>query len=412
MTTPKTTRFSISRRTFAAGASAAVLSTTLPLRRARAAGKLKIGVILPLSGIQGQIGQDCKRGADVALSVLKAHGYPDFELMYGDTETNVQTARAVAEKLVGEGADALVGSFDSGQTTAIAQVAEQKGRPLVISIAAADAITEQGYKYVFRNFPTGRMIVTDAFALQKELYDYTKKAPKTAVLLHVNDTYGTGVAGAINKMFPDQGMPFKLVEQIAYDPAAKDLSVEVTKAKATKADLAWVVSRLNDAILMTREMIKQRWEPMGVISTGPGWYDDQYLKVIGKYSSDILSTVPWYDPTKPMAKALRAALKKAFPDISMNTNHVYTFEAIQIAVDAFKRAGSADPQAMADALRKTDIKDNVTICPSAKFNEKGQNVGLRMAMVQNKGGSHVVVAPRNAADAQPVWPERPWAKRA
>ena len=409
--TTKHSRFVISRRTFAAGASAAVLTSALPLRRARAAGKLKIGVILPLSGIQGQIGQDCKRGSDVAASVLKAHGYPDFELMYGDTETNVQTARAVAEKLVGDGAEVLVGSFDSGQTSAIAQVAEQKGRPLVISIAASDAITEQGYKFVFRNFPTGRMIVTDAFRLQKELYEYTGKTPKTAVLLHVNDTYGTNVSGAINKLMPSQNMPFKLVEQIAYDPAAKDLSVEVAKAKATNAELAWVVSRLNDAILMTREMVKQRWEPMGVISTGPGWYEDQYFKILGKYSNDILSTIPWYDPTKPMAKALRAALKKEYPESNMNTNHAYTFEAIQIALDAFKRAGSADPQAMAEALRKTNITDNVTICPAAKFNEKGQNVDLRMALVQNKNSSHVVVAPRNASDAEPVWPERPWAKR-
>jgi len=409
--TNKHSRFVISRRTFAAGASAAVLTSALPLRRARAAGKLKIGVILPLSGIQGQIGQDCKRGSDVAAAVLKDKGYPEFELMYGDTETNVQTARAVAEKLVNDGAEVLVGSFDSGQTSAIAQVAEQKGRPLVISIAASDAITEQGYKFVFRNFPTGRMIVTDAFRLQKELYEYTKKVPKTAVLLHVNDTYGTNVAGAINKLMPSQDMPFKLVEQIAYDPAAKDLSVEVSKAKATNADIAWVVSRLNDAILMTREMIKQRWEPMGVISTGPGWYEDQYFKVMGKYSNDILSTIPWYDPTKPMAKALRAALKKEYPETNMNTNHAYTFEAIQIALDAFKRAGSSDPQALADALRKTNITDNVTICPAAKFNEKGQNVDLRMALVQNKDSSHVVVAPRNAADAEPIWPERPWSKR-
>jgi len=410
MTKTPFTRITISRRSFAAGASAVALSSALPFRRARAAGKLKIGVVLPLSGIQGQIGQDCKRGAEVAAAVLKGR-YPDFELMYGDTETNVQTARAVAEKLVTDGAEVLVGSFDSGQTSAIAQVAEQKGRPLVVSIAAAPAITEQGYKFVVRNFPTAPMIVTDAFTLQKELYDYTKKAPKTAVLLHVNDTYGTAVAGAINKMFPGQNMPFKLVEQIAYDPAAKDLSVEVSKAKATNAELAWVVSRLNDAILMTREMVKQRWEPMGVISTGPGWYEDQYFKVIGKYSSDIMSTIPWYDPNKPLSKALRAALKKAYPESNMNTNHVYTFEGILIALDAYKRAGSADPQALADALHKTDIKDNVTISPAIKFNEKGQNVWLRMALVQNEKLGHRVVIPRSAADAEPVWPERPWAKR-
>ena len=74
--------------------------------------------------------------------------------MNADTETNVDTARTRAERLIEEGAQVLVGAFDSGQTSAIAQVAEQRGIPFVINIAAAPQITEQGYKFVFRNFPT------------------------------------------------------------------------------------------------------------------------------------------------------------------------------------------------------------------------------------------------------------------
>ena len=76
-----------------------------------------------------------------------------------------------AEKLIADGAQLLVGAFDSGQSTAIAQVAEQKGIPFVINIAAAPPITEQGYKFVFRNFPTAPMILGDAFANQKEVFD-------------------------------------------------------------------------------------------------------------------------------------------------------------------------------------------------------------------------------------------------
>src|SRR5690606_15133974 len=144
-------------------------------------------------------------------------------------------------------------------------------------------------------------------------------------------------------------------------------AVEVTKAKASGAEMLWAVSRLNDAILITREMIKQRWVPMGVISTGPGWYEEQYFKISGKYSDDILSTIPWHDPNKPMSKALTEAMKKAYPENNINTNHTYTFEAILIALDAYKRAGSTDPNALADALRKTNITDNVTICPAVKF---------------------------------------------
>ena len=50
--------------------------------------------------------------------------------MNADTETKVDVARSRAEKLISDGAQLLVGAFDSGQSTAIAQVAEQKGIPL------------------------------------------------------------------------------------------------------------------------------------------------------------------------------------------------------------------------------------------------------------------------------------------
>src|SRR5436190_16624938 len=193
-------RAGVSRRSFAAGAgAAAVLTGTAPFSIGRAQGApLKVGVILPLSGPQASIGQDCYRGVDVAPAIFKELGLPELAIMKADTETNVEVARARAEKLISDGAQLLVGAFDSGQTTAIAQVAEQKGIPFVINIAAAPQITEQGYKFVFRNFPTAPMILADAFANQKELFEATGVAPKSVVFMHVNDTFGTSMQQGIN----------------------------------------------------------------------------------------------------------------------------------------------------------------------------------------------------------------------
>jgi branched-chain amino acid transport system substrate-binding protein len=152
--------------------------------------------------LQAGIGQSCQLGVDIAPAILKSLGMPDLAITNADTESNVETARARAEKLIGDGAQLLVGAFDSGQTTAIAQAAEQKGIPLVINIAAAPAITEQGYKFVFRNFPTAPMILRDAFAAQKEIFATTGAAPKTVVFMHVNDTYGTAMAKGIGAIMP------------------------------------------------------------------------------------------------------------------------------------------------------------------------------------------------------------------
>jgi branched-chain amino acid transport system substrate-binding protein len=402
----------LTRRTVTTALGAVALAGTAPFNIVRAQGAaLKVGVLLPRSGFQAGIGQDCQRGVDIAAGILKDLGMPPLQIMNGDTETNVDVARSRAEKLISEGAQILVGAFDSGQSTAIAQVAEQKGIPYVINIAAAPQITEQGYKFVFRNFPTAGMILSDAFANQKEIFEAAGSAPKSAVFMHVNDTFGTAMKGGIGAVMPKFNMPYNLVETIAYDPAARDLSVEVAKAKATGADALLMVSRLNDAILLTRELVKQRWSPMAILSMGPGWYEDQYLKTLGKLSDGPLSFVPWYDPNKPLSKTLEAALAKAHPGINLNTNHVYTFEALLVAADAYKRAGSADPKALADAVRSTNITNNVSPGPGIQFNEKGQNDKLKNSAIQNRGGKVVTVAPKVAANAKVEWPLKPYDKR-
>src|SRR5712675_2098507 len=185
--------------------------------------KLKVGVILPRSGYLSFIGQSCQKGADLAPGVIKEMLGVDIELMNADFETNVDTARTRAERLIQEGANVLCGPFDSGAAAAIAQVAEQRGVPFVINIAAAPQITEQGYKFVFRNFPTAGMLLGDAFANQKEVFTAAGAEPKTAVFMHVNDTFGTAMKGGIGVVMPKFDMPYKLVETIAYDPTARDL---------------------------------------------------------------------------------------------------------------------------------------------------------------------------------------------
>jgi branched-chain amino acid transport system substrate-binding protein len=406
-------RKGVSRRIFAAGLGAVGAAAGMgPLSVVRAQGAaLKVGVLLPRSGIQAGIGQDCHRGVEIAGDILKGLGLPPLQIMNGDTESNPDVARARAERLIHEGAQLLVGAFDSGQTTALAQVAEQKGIPLVINIAAAPPITEQGYKFVFRNFPTAPMILSDAFANQREVFTASGAAPKAVVFMHVNDTFGSAMQKGIGGLFPRFNMPYRIAETIAYDPAARDLSVEVARAKATGADGLLMVSRLNDAILLTRELVKQRWTPTAILSMGPGWYEDQYLKTLGKLADGPLSFVPWYDPNKRVSKLLQAALARAYPDVNLTTNHIYTFEALLIAADAYKRAGSTDPKALADAIRTTNITDNVSIGPGISFDAKGQNVTLKNAAIQNRGGRHVTVAPSAAANAKPELPIKAYDQR-
>jgi len=407
----------MTRRRFTQAAAAGLAAPALLAHPVRAQGApLKIGLVLAKSGVQAFFGQSCERGALMAPALLAELGYKaKVELTTGDYESNVDTARIRAEKLIADGANVLIGCFDSGATSAVAQVAEQKGVPFVINVAAAPQITEQGYKFVFRNFSTALMLNQNALVLMKDLFKETGYTPKTCVLLHLNDTFGQASKSVMDKIFPSMGMPFKIVEAIAYDPTAKDLSVEVAKAKATEADLVMVISRLNDSITLVREMVKQRYEPKGIISPGsPGMYDDQFYKTLGKYSEYIITNTPWYNPNTDIAKKFRAAFEKKFPSdrfIGNVFNAGFTFEAVQIAVDAYTRAKSTDGKALAEALRSTNIAVHPMAGPPITFDAKGQNVRIASVALQNRNLEPTVVLPAEAAQMKPVFPMPGWNNR-
>ena len=80
-------------------------------------------------------------------------------------------------------------------------------------------------------------------------------------------------------------------------------------------------------------------------------------------------------------------------------------------IDAFKRAGSAEPKALADAIRATSITDNVSTGPGIQFDAKGQNDKLKNAGIQNRAGKLVTVAPKGATNAKAEWPMKPYDKR-
>jgi branched-chain amino acid transport system substrate-binding protein len=163
--------------------------------------------------------------------------------------------------------------------------------------------------------------------------------------------------------------------------------------------------------VLRREIVKQRWNIMGIVSPGsPGMYENQFYKSLGKLSEHCISNVPWYDPKGALTKSVEAAFKKQNPNDQLRfhaLNVGFTFEAILIAADAYKRAKSTGARELTEALRKTEIKDRMMIGGPIKFNAKGQVEGNLSACIQNQGQKPVVVLPAAVAEAKPIFP---WAE--
>jgi len=407
-------RFLPDRREVLAGAAATAAALAAPAVVRAQSAALKIAVVLPRSGYLAPAGQSCYRGALIAPKVLSDYGYK-VDLVHVDCESNADIARTQTERAIDDGAQAVVGAFDSASTLAMAQVCEQRQVPLIVNIGAAPQLTEQGYKFLVRNFPTGGMLVTNGLALIKTLLEVTKLDAKTAIFLHANDTFGTAQRTAMDHIFPTAGLPFTLLDSIAYDPKAQDLSVEVTKVRALNPDLLLVVTRAADAIKLVRDMVRQRFEPKGIISPGsPGLYDEEFYQALGPLSDYPIYNIPWANPKSQMTHALEAAYAPANPTFRFPVecfNVGFTFEALLVAAAAFKTAGTTNGAELMKAVHATNIADHVMIGPAIQFNENGQNAGIPSAAVQNRNRTPTVTLPADVATAAPVLPMPGWQGR-
>jgi len=113
-----------------------------------------------------------------------------------------------------------------------------------------------------------------------------------------------------------------------------------------------------------------------------------------------LSFVPWYDPNKKLSKQLEAAFGKAYPGLNLNTNQVFTFEALLVAADAYKRRARPTRRR---SRRRSAPPTSPTMSasgPASNSMPRARTNKLKNAAIQNRGGKLVTVAPKFASNAK------------
>ena len=106
---------SFSRRTILKGAAAVTSTLSMPGILRAQANTLKVGVILPLSGILSFPGIATRRGTELAIKMFADDGVK-LDVVFADTESKPENGRTAAERLIRDGATVLVGAWDSGAT--------------------------------------------------------------------------------------------------------------------------------------------------------------------------------------------------------------------------------------------------------------------------------------------------------
>ncbi len=404
----------MNRRTFlkvSAGVGATTAMAGFPAILRSQPKEILIASIQPVTGVISDIGISMRRGNQMAVDDINARGGvksmggAKLKLLLADTEAKEEVARSEAERVIKEGAVCLVGPFLSGNAMTIATLCEQRGVPFVMDVAAADDITQKGFKHTFRTFPTSTNFAANMLLYMSQIMKEKNISKIRGVVTNTGDLFGRVQGATFIKFIKEKKFPIEVLGHIEYPLGIQDLSAEVSKIKALKPEVLFPVARPGDAKLMIRELYKQRVELQGIISPGsPGWYEPEFIRDMKALSDYVMDNVPWYNPKGMMYKEVNAKFSKMFPGKYIDTNSGYAYLAVVVVADALERAKSTKAADMVATLRKTYLKQDLMVGGAVTFDEKGDNVNADSAMIQIFGGSIKVVLPDKAAEAKYVHP--------
>jgi branched-chain amino acid transport system substrate-binding protein len=405
----------LTRRSFlaAAGAFGASALGFPALLRAQA-GAIKVGHIHPLSGFLAFDGGLVVNGLTLAVEEInagggiKSIGGARVALTGGDTQGKVEVGMAEAERLIRDGVVAVLGPYQSPVAYAVSQLCEKERTPFIITVAVADNVTERGFEYTFRVQPNARAMSERALDHLGELAKATGTPVKVLSMLHEDGLFGTSIAGHVQRHAKKLGMELGL--RVPYNFRTPDLTTEVTKIKAAKADVLIVTGYFGDGLLIARTATELRLEARAVMGIANGGFSNpKFLADQPQLADLMLDGNYWHNPRNERTKRVMEAYQRRF-SAPMSSHSVQAYSAMMVLRDALERAGSPDRAKVREALTRTNLADHILPQGPIQFDRTGENTGAQPALLQNQGGRTVVVGPSQFAEAKAVFPVARWGR--
>lgn len=360
-----------------------LLTLTIGASLAHAAAPIKIGVAGAHSGDLASYGLPTLKATQLVVKEINdkggINGSP-VELLVEDDACKPEIATNTATKLVAGGVKAVVGHICSGATKAALPI-YRDAKVLVISPSATTpGLTQSGdYPNFYRTIAADD---TQARTQVQFTLD-TLKAQKIAVL-HDKGDYGKGLA-EYAKTFIEQSGKAEVALFEGVTPGAVDYSAVVQKIKRSNADAVIFGGYHPEASKIVGQMRQKRLTIPFV--SDDGVKDMTFIKVAGKDAEGVYATGPADVSSNPVTKIYRDTFKAA----EGTEPGAFFDNAVAAALaltHAIGKAGSAEPEAVAKALRSYEV---ATPFGNIKFDAKGEPVGIGFSIYQVRNGQFVQV---------------------
>ena len=369
---------------------------------------LKLGIPLPLTGTNAKFGEIEKKSYEIAKDEINAKGGikgKKVVLEFEDSQGKPEVARSIVERLIDVKKQPVVfGEYSSSCSKAIAAVAEERKVPYLVVTGATDDITQQKYKYVFRMNPTNAYYATGLMSFLN-----TVVKPKTIAILYESSDFGTSGAEDMVHQAKKAGMQVLVKEQ--YEKGAVDFRPILSKVKAARPDVIYMVSYVMDAALLMRQIKELRIDAKLYAGGAAGFAIPEFVQN-AKEASELVMTATLWSPQIAYrgAKQFAEKYKRLYKDYP-SYHGAEAYSALYIIKDVLERAKSWKANDIRAAFKSTNM---MTAFGPIKFEDKegytNQNFMDTLVMQVIKG-KHETIWPQKYASAQYVYPIPKWRER-
>ncbi|HJV06525.1 MAG TPA: branched-chain amino acid ABC transporter substrate-binding protein [Chromobacteriaceae bacterium] len=346
---------------------------------------IKIGFAAPMTGPQAHYGEEYKNGVTLAIEDANASkptidGKPvKFELVAEDDQADPKTATQLAQKLVDQKVNGVIGHFNSGTSIPASKIYSDAGLPM-IAMATSPVFTAQGFKNTFRSMTsdTQQGSVMGKFVVEK------LKA-KNIVIVDDRTAYGQGLADEFEKAVKAAGG--KIAKREFTNDKATDFAAILTSIKGVNPDVIFYGGADAQSAPMAKQM--KRLGINAPLVSGEMTKTPNFLQLAGKEADGSIASLAGLPLDQmPKGKDYEARYKARFKS-DVATYSPYGYDATGAMIQAMKDAKSADPKVYLPVLAK--IKYSGVTSSNWSYDDKGDLKDGGITVYKVVGGKWTVM---------------------
>jgi len=334
---------------------------------------IRVGIAGPMSGPDGHVGETATHAAQMAIDEWNERGGllgKKIVSIIRDDEGKPEKATTVAQDLVDNKVDVVIGHLNSGCTIPASVIYDRAALP-EITISSNTTVTERGMNKIFRIcWRDDQQAAMDARFMREKL-----KLTKIAVL-HNKTSYGEGLAADLKKFFTAAGGAVVMYQGVAKEEL--DFRTEISLIKSSGAEaIFW--GGFYDQSGPFVSQLRQAGLNIPFVA-GDANVDQNFINTAGANVENVYFSGAIDYLHLPAAKDFLDRYRKKYG--TEGAYSIYGYASATIMLEAIQEAGTLDREKVAAVIHRKTF--NTSIGPIA-YDEHGdiKNAVLDMWTVKN-----------------------------